>query len=68
VLEVIDGFHKATGRDIPFRISGRRAGDTPVVYADPSLAAAELGWKTELGIEAMCADAWCWQQKNPRGY
>lgn len=68
VLEVIDGFHKATGRDIPFRIGGRRAGDTPAVYADPSLAAADLGWKTELGIEAMCTDAWRWQQKNPRGY
>lgn len=68
VLEVIDGFHNATGRDIPFRISGRRAGDTPAVYADPALAERELGWKAERDLHAMCADSWRWQQKNPRGY
>ncbi len=68
VLEVIEGFRAATGKDIPYRIAGRRAGDAPAVYADPSLAASELGWKAQLGIEAMCADAWRWQQKNPKGY
>jgi len=68
VLEVLDGFRKATGRDVPHRIAGRRAGDAAAVYADPTLAAAELAWQAELGIEAMCADAWRWQQKNPRGY
>ncbi len=68
VLEMVAAFRSATGRDIPFRITSRRAGDTPAVYADPSRAAAELGWKAELGIEAMCADAWHWQQKNPKGY
>jgi UDP-glucose 4-epimerase len=68
VLEVIDGFHKATGRDIPFRIGARRAGDTPAVYADPALAKRELGWKAERDLHAMCADSWRWQQKNPKGY
>jgi UDP-glucose 4-epimerase len=68
VLEVIAAFRAATGRDIPFRITGRRPGDTPAVYADPALAAAELGWEAELGVAEMCADSWRWQQKNPRGY
>jgi UDP-glucose 4-epimerase len=30
-------------------------------YADPSLAAALLGWRATFGIEAMCADTWRWQ-------
>ncbi len=68
VLDVIKGFEKATGKTIPYRIAGRRAGDAPAVYADPALAEKELGWKAELGIEDMCRDAWNWQQKNPQGY
>jgi UDP-glucose 4-epimerase len=68
VLEVIKGFEKATGKTVPYRIAGRRAGDAAAVYADPSKAEAELGWTAELGIEAMCRDAFNWQQKNPRGY
>ena len=68
VLDVIQGFEKATGKKIPYRIAGRRAGDAPAVYADPILAERELGWKARLGIEDMCRDALNWQQKNPRGY
>jgi len=68
VLEVIHAFEQATGRPVRHRIAGRRAGDAPAVYADPSKAKAELGWKAELGIEAMCRDAFNWQQGNPAGY
>jgi len=32
-----------------------------VVYADPSKAQRLLGWRTGLGIEEMCRDAWRWQ-------
>lgn len=68
VLDVINGFASATGKQIPYRIVGRRAGDAPAVYADPVLARQDLGWSAELGIEDMCRDAWNWQQKNPQGY
>jgi UDP-glucose 4-epimerase len=68
VLDVIKGFENATGNNIPYRIAPRRAGDAPAVYADPALAERELGWKSELGIETMCRDAFHWQQKNPKGY
>lgn len=27
-----------------------------------------LGWKAELGLDDMCADAWRWQSQNPNGY
>jgi len=68
VLEVIHAFEQATGRPVRHRITGRRAGDAPAVYADASRAEAELGWKAGLGIEAMCRDAFNWQQQNPEGY
>ena len=68
VLDVIHAFEKASGQRVNYRVAGRRAGDAPAVYSDPSKVERELGWKAELGIEAMCRDAWRWQQKNPNGY
>jgi UDP-glucose 4-epimerase len=68
VLELVNAFVRATGVEIPYQIGPRRAGDAPAVYADAARAGVELGWKAELGIDAMCADAWRWQQQNPKGY
>jgi UDP-glucose 4-epimerase len=45
----------------------RRPGDVAQCYADASLAARELGWRAELGLEQMCQDAWRWQSANPDG-
>ncbi len=68
VLEVIDAFRKASGRDIPYRIVPRRQGDVAACFADATLAASLLGWRAEHGLEAMCRDAWRWQSMNPDGY
>jgi UDP-glucose 4-epimerase len=68
VLEVVQAFEDATGKPVAHRITHRRPGDAPAVYADPARAEAELGWTAELGLEAMCRDAFNWQQRNPRGY
>ena len=68
VLEMIEAFSKASGRDIPYVIAPRRPGDIDICYADPSLAARELGWKATRGLEEMCADGWNWQSRNPDGY
>lgn len=68
VLEVIKAFGKACGKEVPYKIMDRRPGDIATCYADPSLAAAELGWKAEFGIERMCEDSWRWQSQNPQGY
>ncbi len=68
VLEVIRAFEQASGREIPYRIVGRRPGDVALSYADPSRAREELHWEAERGLEEMCADAWRWQSQNPAGY
>jgi UDP-glucose 4-epimerase len=68
VLEVIAAFERACGRRIEREFAPRRPGDIAEVYADPSKAERELGWKTVCGIDDMCADSWRWQCANPNGY
>ncbi len=68
VLEVISAFEKACGRNIPYKVLERRPGDIAECYADPTLAARELDWRAEFGLERMVEDAWRWQSANPDGY
>ena len=68
VLDVVKAFGKACGKEIPYEIKPRRAGDIATCYADSSKAAAELGWHAEKGLDEMCADTWNWQKNNPDGY
>ena len=68
VLEMVRAFEKASGRAVPYRIVDRRPGDIAACYADPGQAERLLGWRAELGLERMCADAWRWQSGNPGGY
>lgn len=68
VLDVLHAFERACGRELPYAIRPRRAGDIATCYSDPSKAAEVLGWRAEFGIDRMCADSWRWQSTNPQGY
>ncbi|WP_371192540.1 UDP-glucose 4-epimerase GalE [Glaciecola sp. SC05] len=68
VLEMVHAFEKASGKKVPYQISPRRAGDVASCYADPALAANELGWTAQRGLQQMCEDSWRWQSDNPEGY
>ncbi|HIE57242.1 MAG TPA: NAD-dependent epimerase/dehydratase family protein, partial [Anaerolineales bacterium] len=68
VLEVIQTFEKATGKEIPYEIVDRRPGDLPVSFADPTKANRDLHWQATRTLNEMCADAWRWQSQNPNGY
>ena len=68
VLQIVKAFEKASGRKVPYVIKPRRDGDIGEVWADPSFALKELGWKAEYGIERMCEDLWRWQSMNPYGF
>ena len=68
VLQIVRAFEAASGRKVPYAIKPRRPGDIAECWADPALAAKELNWKAERGIEQMCADLWRWQSQNPYGY
>ena len=62
VLEMVHAFAAVSGKPVPYRIVERRQGDIAQCYADPTFARKLLGWQAQLGIDAMCADAWRWQQ------
>ena len=62
VLEMVRAFSAASGRQIPYRIAARRAGDIAQCWADPALANRLLGWQATRTLDEMCADAWRWQQ------
>jgi len=62
VLEMVHAFAAVSGKPVPYRIVERRQGDIAQCYADPAFARKLLGWQAQLGIDAMCADAWRWQQ------
>lgn len=62
VLEMVRAFAVASGKPVPYRIVARRPGDIARCYADPALARRLLGWQTQFGLDAMCADTWRWQR------
>lgn len=64
VFELVAAFERVSGIKIPYRIGNRRPGDIAAIWADPTLAETELGWKAVRDIEMMCADAWHWQQHS----
>lgn len=68
VLELLHALEKACGKTLPYEVVGRREGDIASMYADPTFAEQELGWKAELSIEKACIDTWNWQSNNPQGY
>ena len=68
VLDVVKAYSKACGKEIPYEIKPRRAGDIATCYSDPSKAKRELGWEAKYGIEEMCRDSYHWQSINPDGY
>jgi UDP-glucose 4-epimerase len=68
VLEVVTMFESVSGKAVPYQIVERRPGDVAACYADPSLAAKLLGWKSTRDLRQMCADTWRWQSQNPKGY
>jgi UDP-glucose 4-epimerase len=69
VRQVIEAARAVTGREIPVREEGRRAGDPAILVAASAKVREGLGWsprKPEL--ETMIGDAWAWSQANPGGY
>ena len=68
VLEIIHAFSEACGKNLPYEIKPRRAGDIAACYADCSKAEHKLGWRAELTIKDACRDSWRWQSQNPNGY
>ncbi|CAI5517355.1 unnamed protein product [Closterium sp. Naga37s-1] len=68
VLEMVAGFEKASGREIPVKMCPRRPGDCSEVYALTDKAERELKWRAGLTLDDMCRGQWNWARDNPWGY
>jgi UDP-glucose 4-epimerase len=61
VLEAIHSFERVSGVKLKYIIVGRRPGDIEKIWANPSYANAELGWKTESSLDEAMKTAWDWE-------
>ena len=68
VLQLRAAFESACGRNIPYDIEPRRAGDVPELVADPAEVHRRWGWAPRYALAEMCRDAWHFQVMNPHGY
>ena len=62
VFDAIKSFERATGIKVRYKVTARRAGDIEKIWADPSLANRELGWKTEITLDEAMKSAWEWEK------
>ncbi|MDR2894606.1 MAG: UDP-glucose 4-epimerase GalE [Alistipes sp.] len=63
VMELVKGFERVNGVAVPHKIVGRRAGDIQALWADPSLAAEVLGWRSDRPLDETLRSAWAWQKQ-----
>ena len=61
VMELVNAFEKVNGVKVPHRFAPRRPGDITAIWADPTLANNELGWKATRSIEETLKAAWAWE-------
>ena len=62
VLEAIKSFERVSGVKLKYRLTDRRAGDIEKIWADPSFANQELGWKTISTLDEAMKTAWEWEK------
>ena len=62
VLEAIKSFERVSGIKLEYKIVGRRAGDIEKIWANPSYANKELGWKTLSSLDEAMKTAWDWEK------
>lgn len=62
VLDAIRSFEKVSGVKLNYRIVGRRQGDIEKIWADPSYANKELGWRTLSTLDDAMKTAWDWEK------
>jgi UDP-glucose 4-epimerase len=64
VLEMVQAFEKASGREVPYKIVARRAGDVAACYADPKKASELLNWSAQRTLEEMCTSVRDYMQNS----
>ena len=69
VMEVIRTVEQVSGRRVPVRIAGRRAGDPAVLVAGSDRLRTETGWRPRLDdLATIVSHALQWREAHPQGY
>ena len=69
VMDVIRTVEQVSGRPVPVRIAGRRAGDPAVLVAASGLLRRETGWApAHDALPVIVAHALAWRETHPHGY
>jgi UDP-glucose 4-epimerase len=69
VAEVVEMARQVTGRWISTEAAPRRAGDPPVLIANPDKIMRDLGWNPRHSeLDRIIESAWRWHRTNPEGY
>lgn len=63
VMEAIRSFEKVSGTSLKYKVVERRPGDIEKIWADPSFANTELGWKTQSSLDDAMKTAWDWEKQ-----
>ena len=61
VMELVNAFEKVNGVKVNYRIAPRRPGDITAIWADPTKANTQMGWKATRTIEETLKAAWAWE-------
>jgi UDP-glucose 4-epimerase len=65
VREVIETAERVTGRRIPVKVAGRRAGDPATLVASSARIQQELGWRPrQQELETIVRSAWEWLERH----
>ena len=66
VFEVIDAVRRASRRDFPVEISGRRPGDSAALVADVERIRSTLDWRPQFDdLDTIVAHALAWERRLP---
>ena len=64
VMDMLQTYSWACGRDLPYVIAPRRDGDLAAYWADPARAQAILGFTATRGLEDICTSSWNWVKRR----
>jgi UDP-glucose 4-epimerase len=65
---VIEATERISGETVPRTIVARRPGDPVATYADPTLIATTLGWRSTNTLDDIIGTAWAWHSAHLHGY
>ncbi len=69
VRQIIQAVREVSERDFEVVEHARRAGDPPMVFADPTRIGRELGWSAKVtDLREIIGSAYRWFEAHPRGY